>query len=217
MEMTGKSSSATRDEILDDGAILCVRLTSGEGLVDICRAAARGGLRVLEITLTTPGALDAMKVLSDDSDLIVGGGTALSIEAVRQVAEAGGRFVLSPTFDAAVVDEAERLGLLAVPGASTPTEILAAHRHGAKLVKVFPAGALGGPGFIRAIRGPLPDIPLVATSGPDSRNMPDYFDAGVVAVGVGAEVFAAGLDATCITSAATRVRAAVNAARRSAR
>ena len=154
---------STRERVLADGVFLCVRLGPGAPVVELCRAAASGGLHLLEITLTTPGALDAIRELSDEG-LLVGGGTVLSPHDARAVADAGGCFALSPVFDPDVVDEAHRLGLLAVPGASTPKEILAAHRYGADLVKVFPAGPLGGPDYVRAVRGPLPDVPLVPTS-----------------------------------------------------
>ena len=168
---------------------------------------------MLEITLTTPGALRAIEKLAGEGDSLVGAGTALSVEDVRRAAESGARFVFSPVFDPAVVDEARSRGLLAVPGAATPTEILAAHRHGAHLVKVFPAGALGGPDYLRALRGPLPSIPLLPTSGPTADDLGEYFAAGASAVGVGADVFAQGLDPEAVGTAARRVRRAVDAVR----
>lgn len=201
---------AVRERILSDGVLLCVRLGAGAPVVEACRAAARGGLTVLEITLTTPGALRAIEALAGEEGLTVGAGTVLTINDARSVADAGGRFALSPVFDPDVVDEATRLGLLAVPGASTPTEIVRAHRHGALLVKVFPAGALGGPAFLRAIRGPLPGIPMVTTNGPTSETLGEYFAAGALAVGIGAEVLAPGAAPADIEAAAGRVRAAVD-------
>jgi 2-dehydro-3-deoxyphosphogluconate aldolase/(4S)-4-hydroxy-2-oxoglutarate aldolase len=204
----------TRDEVLADGVFLCVRIDSAASVIDVCRAAVRGGLRVLEITLTTPGALEAIRALSGEGEAIVGGGTVLSIEDARAVAKAGGRFALSPVFDPEVVDEAHGRGLLAVPGAASPAEILAAHRHGARMVKVFPSGALGGPKFLRAVKGPFPQIPIVATSGPTTGNVFEYFAAGAVAVGVGAEVFRPGFTPKSVEAAAGRIRAAVDAARR---
>jgi len=173
----------------------------------------RGGLSVLEITLTTPGALEAMAVLARDAGVIAGGGTVLTREDARAVAEAGGRFALSPTFDPEVIDEAHRLGLLAVPGAATATEILAAYRAGARLVKVFPAAALGGPAYLRAIRGPLPDIPLVPTNGITSETIRDYVAAGAVAVGVGGEVFPDGFTLEHVENASRRIRRAMDEAR----
>lgn len=204
----------TADEVLADGVILCIRLGADApiSVIEACRAAARGGLRVLEVTLTTPGALDAIAELSGE-DVIVGGGTVLTAADVERVASAGGRFALSPVFDPEVVDAAHSHGLLAVPGASTPTEILAAWRHGALMVKVFPAGPLGGPAYLRAIRGPLPDIPLVPTSGATAETLHEYLAAGAVAVGVGNEVFPPGFTATSAEAAARRVREAMDRAR----
>jgi len=203
---------AARD-VLADGVFLCVRLGAGAPLVDACRAAVRGGLSVLEITLTTPGALEAMAVLARDAGVIAGGGTVLTREDARAVAEAGGRFALSPTFDPEVIDEAHRLGLLAVPGAATATEILAAYRAGARLVKVFPAAALGGPAYLRAIRGPLPDIPLVPTNGITSETIRDYVAAGAVAGGGGGEVFPDGFTLEHVENASRRIRRAMDEAR----
>ena len=140
-------------DVFADGVFLCVRLGADAPLVEACRAAVRGGLTVLEITLTTPGALKAIETMAKEKGVIAGAGTVLTRKDARAVARAGGRFALSPVFDPDVVDEAHRLGLLAVPGTSTPTEILAAHRHGARMVKVFPAAALGGPAYLRAVRG----------------------------------------------------------------
>jgi 2-dehydro-3-deoxyphosphogluconate aldolase / (4S)-4-hydroxy-2-oxoglutarate aldolase len=200
-------------DVLADGVFLCVRLGDGATLLEACSAAIRGGLKVLEITLTTPGALDAIAHFARGGEAIVGGGTVLTTDDVRAVAKAGGRFVLSPVFDRDVVDEAHRLGLLAVPGTSTPSEILAAYRHGAKLVKVFPAATLGGAPYIRAVRGPLPGIPLVPTNGITADTIVDYVEAGAVAVGVGGDVFSKDFTFDHVEDAARRVRHAMDTAR----
>ncbi len=205
----------TLRDVLADGVFLCVRLGADTPLIEACRAAVRGGLSLLEITLTTPGALRAIETMAKEEGVIAGGGTVLTPEDARRVADAGGRFALSPVFDPGVVDEAHRLGLLAVPGTSTPTEILAAHRHGARLVKVFPAAALGGPAYLRAVRGPLPDVPLVPTNGIVAETIADYLRAGAVAVGVGGDVFPPGFTLDHVEKAAGRIRSAMNAARRS--
>ncbi|MEE8468140.1 MAG: bifunctional 4-hydroxy-2-oxoglutarate aldolase/2-dehydro-3-deoxy-phosphogluconate aldolase [Planctomycetota bacterium] len=215
--MSLDTNSNTHTRVLEDGVILCIRLDDGSRALEICRAAAAGGLRTLEITLTTPGALDVIRELAGDQDLLVGAGTALSADDVRAVHKAGGRFVMSPTFDPEVLDQARKLGVLAVPGASTPTEILAAHRYGASLVKVFPAGALGGPEYLRRVRGPLPAISLVPTSGPTAETIADYLAAGAVAVGIGPEVVGEDRAPQEITDAAARVRAALDEARAAAR
>jgi len=204
--------STVRD-VLADGVFLCVRLGADTPLVEACSAAVRGGLKVLEITLTTPGAIEAISHFAKGGEAIAGGGTVLTVDDVRAVAHAGGRFVMSPVFDPEVVDEAHRLGLLAVPGTSTPTEILAAHRHGARLIKVFPAACLGGAAYIRAVRGPLPGIPLVPTNGITADTIVDYVEAGAVAVGVGAEIFSKDFTFSHIEDAASRTRYAMDSAR----
>jgi len=200
-------------DVLADGVFLCVRLGADVPLIEACAAAVRGGLKVLEITLTTPGAVDAIAHFARGGEAIAGGGTVLTVDDVRAVSKAGGRFVLSPVFDPEVVDEAHRLGLLAVPGASTPTEIIAAHRHGARLVKVFPAACLGGAAYIRAVRGPLPGIPLVPTNGIVADTIVEYVEAGAVAVGVGSEVFSKDFTFDHIENAARRTRYAMDSAR----
>ncbi|HXS08475.1 MAG TPA: bifunctional 4-hydroxy-2-oxoglutarate aldolase/2-dehydro-3-deoxy-phosphogluconate aldolase [Candidatus Krumholzibacteria bacterium] len=204
--------STVRD-VLADGVFLCVRLGADTPLIEACSAAVRGGLKVLEITLTTPGAIEAITHFAHGGEAIAGGGTVLTVDDVRNVAKAGGRFVLSPVFDREVVDEAHRLGLLAVPGTSTPTEILAAHRHGARLVKVFPAACLGGANYIRAVRGPLPGIPLVPTNGITADDIIDYVEAGAVAVGVGGDVFSKQFNHDHVEDAARRIRHAMDTAR----
>jgi 2-dehydro-3-deoxyphosphogluconate aldolase/(4S)-4-hydroxy-2-oxoglutarate aldolase len=202
---------ATHARVLQDRVILCLRLSDPAIVLDACRAAIRGGLEILELTLTTPGALEVMAQLAKEDAAVVGAGTVLSVQDVERVAQAGGRFAMSPVFDAEVVAAAHQNGMLAVPGAATPTEILAAHRSGARLVKVFPAAALGGPPFLKAVRGPLPDIPLVPTSGPTADTLADYFAVGASAVGIGGEVFPPGFTLEHVEQAARRVRLAVEA------
>jgi 2-dehydro-3-deoxyphosphogluconate aldolase/(4S)-4-hydroxy-2-oxoglutarate aldolase len=205
---------ATLSDLLRERAVLAVRLPGGADLTGACRAAVRGGIRVLEITLTTPGALEAIALFSRQPEVIAGGGTVLTADDARAVARAGGRFALSPVFEPAAMEEARRLGLLGIPGAGSVTEILAAHRHGAPVVKVFPSGALGGPEFLRAVRGPFPSIPLLPTSGPTAANLAGYFEAGAAAVGVGgAEFFPSGWTPESVEAAARRVRTALDALR----
>ncbi len=209
------SIQQTLDRILADRVILCVRLSQQAGVVDRCLAAASSGLPILEITMTTPGALEIISELSTREELLVGAGTVLTTAEVGDVARAGGVFAMSPVFDPEVVAAAHANGLLAVPGAATPTEILAAHRAGAKLVKVFPSGALGGPEYLKAIRGPLPHIPLCPTSGPSAETIADYFEAGAAVAGVGREVFPPGHDLSHVARASEKLRRAAGPARES--
>ena len=159
-------------------------------------------------------ALDAISELSREEGVLVGAGTVLTTGDAAAVAEAGGRFALSPVCDAEVLTAAYDRGLLAIPGAATPTEALAAHRLGAPLVKIFPSGALGGPAYLRAIRGPLGHIPMLPTSGPTSETMDEWFSAGAAAVGVGPEVFPPDFTFDGVEIAARRVRESVDRARR---
>jgi 2-dehydro-3-deoxyphosphogluconate aldolase/(4S)-4-hydroxy-2-oxoglutarate aldolase len=208
----GDRALVVRDRLVADGAVMCIRQDDADRARAGCLAAVAGGLRTLEITLTTPGALELIAEFAPREDLLVGAGTVLAAADVERVAEAGGRFALSPVFDPAMLDAARAHDLLAIPGAATPTEILAAWRAGAPIVKFFPSGPLGGPAALRAIRGPLPHIPLLPTSGPTIETMPAWFAAGATAVGVGGEVLAAGWDEASATDAAHRTRAAVDAA-----
>jgi len=210
------SIERTREAALRDGVFLAVRLSSATGAAEACRAAARGGLTLLEITLTTPGALGILRELAGDPGLTVGAGTVLTVDDARSAADAGARFAMSPVLDPEVVEEAHRLGLLAIPGAGSATEILRAHRLGARLVKVFPSGPIGGAEFLRKVRGPLPHVPLVPTSGPTRETVADYVAAGAVAVGVGSEVLPEGFAVDAVEEAARRMRAAMDAARSSA-
>lgn len=207
----GDAASKTMEDVRREGAVLAVRLKAGEDLIGACRAATRGGVRVLEITLTTPGALEAIALLSREPGIIAGAGTVLTADDARAVARAGGRFALSPVFDPGAMEEARHLDLLGIPGAGSATEILAAYRHGAPVVKVFPSAAIGGPAFLRAVRGPLPQIPLLPTSGPTAETLAAYFEAGAFAVGIGGpEFFPPGWTPVSIEAAARRVRQALD-------
>jgi 2-dehydro-3-deoxyphosphogluconate aldolase/(4S)-4-hydroxy-2-oxoglutarate aldolase len=200
--------------------VACVRTDDATVARDASLAALEGGVRVLEITLTTPGALDLIESLSKDERAVVGCGTALEPDDVRRVAEAGGKFVLSPVTDEAVIEAAHGFGLLVAPGAATPTEVHRAWRAGATVVKLFPIGQLGGPGFVRAIRGPFPHVALLPTNGVTLDLIPEYLKAGVVALGFGGELFPK--DALArrawgeVEAASRRLVAAVQAAERAA-
>lgn len=149
---------------------------------DAMQAAVDGGFRLIEFTLTTPGALELVAEFASMPDLLVGAGTVMSPEQARLAVSAGASFLVSPIGDPAVIEEAGALDVPIIPGASTPTEMESAHRAGADFVKVFPAPA-GGVDFIRAIRGPLPHLRLFPTAGPTPENFLEYLDAGCAGVG----------------------------------
>lgn len=165
-----------------------IRAQDAAEAVWAAEAAMAGGLELIEITLTTPGALEAVRALAERGCL-VGAGTVLDADAARAVIAAGASFVVSPHTDAAIVAACREAGTWVAQGAATPTEMLAAHRLGADCVKVFPAEALGGPRFLKLVRDPLPSLPLMPTGGVDGGNLADYLAAGAVAAGVATCLF----------------------------
>jgi Entner-Doudoroff aldolase len=145
-------------------------------------AAVRGGFKVIEFTLTVPGAIELISDFSKREGLAVGAGTVLTVEDARKSVIAGASFLVSPVVDEVVIREATNLGVVAMPGTSTPTEMLLAHKAGAQLQKLFPAPA-GGPAFISSVLAPLPFLRIVPTNGIDEHNAADYLQAGAFAVG----------------------------------
>jgi len=163
-------------------AVAVVRLESAARLQAAANALADGGVRAIEVTLTMPGALEALATLKEP--ILAGAGSVLDAETARLAILAGARFVVAPVFSPALVEMCHRYDVLAIPGAFTPTEILAAWQAGADLVKLFPAGRLG-PAYLKDLRGPLPQVRLLPTGGVSAENAGAYLAAGAVAVGVG--------------------------------
>ena len=146
------------------------------------RASVRGGVRILEFTLTTPGALALMTEFRKEPGLLIGAGTVLTVEQVHETKLAGAQFVVSPVLNPDVVAEAHRQDLAVIPGGATPTELEQAHQLGADFVKLFPAPA-GGVEFVKAVRAPLPHLRIFPTNGITIENFLDYLDAGCAGVG----------------------------------
>jgi 2-dehydro-3-deoxyphosphogluconate aldolase/(4S)-4-hydroxy-2-oxoglutarate aldolase len=151
-------------------------------------AAIEGGFRIVELTLTTPGAIELIAELSRRDDLVVGAGTVLEVAEAERAVEAGAQFLVSPVVDETVIAAAHDLGVAVMPGAHTPTEMLRAHRAGAELVKLFPAPA-GGPVYLRSVLAPLPFLKVVPTNGVDAANLADWLAAGAWAAGFTAPLF----------------------------
>lgn len=149
---------------------------------DAMGAAVEGGFRLIEFTLTTPGALELIASFRTRPELIVGAGTVLYKTQAREAVAAGAQFLVSPIVDPDVIAAAADLDVPSIPGAYTPTEMEKAHRLGADFVKIFPA-TVGGLDFIRAVRGPLPHLRLFPTAGVTPDNFPDYLAAGCAGVG----------------------------------
>jgi len=170
---------------LVSGVIAVVRLPESTGLRGVAAALAAGGVAAVEITLTTPGALEAIAELaSQGGDCVIGAGTVLDEKDARNAIAAGARFVVSPTLDRSVVRYCKDRGVTCLPGAFTPTELLEAWRAGAPLVKLFPASALG-PRYLREVLAPLPFLRVVPSGGVSLDNTGDWIRAGAAAVSVG--------------------------------
>jgi len=144
-------------------------------------AAIRGGFRIVEFTLTIPGAFELIEEFAARSDLVVGAGTVLSIDEAFEAVQAGASFLVSPVVDEAVIDEALALDVAAMPGCSTPTEMLRAHEAGAPLQKLFPEQGIG-PSWVKQTLGPMPFLNIVPTAGVTLANAADYLRAGAAAV-----------------------------------
>ncbi len=175
--------------VLDAGIVAVVRAPDPAGLVEVIRALAAGGVTVAEITLTVPNALDVIgqaKTALGDS-LLLGAGTVLDAETCRAALLAGAEFIVSPTLNHDVIRVCRRYDKLVMPGAFTPTEILAAWEGGADIVKVFPAEVVG-PAFFKAMRGPLPQIRLMPTGGVDLNTAAEFLQAGACCLGIGSQL-----------------------------
>lgn len=175
-------SEATLNTLREARAIAILRANDhaiGRGAL---AAAVRGGFRALEVTLSTPGAIEIIADLARDKQLLIGAGTVLTVEQARAAVQAGARFLVSPVIDTEVVVEAARLGAVAIPGCGTATELWAAHRAGAPLQKLFPAPA-GGPAWLRAVLAPMPFLRLIPTNGVEAENASEWLAAGAFAVG----------------------------------
>ncbi len=206
--------------LLDKCIVAVVRAdTGGDDLVKVVEAVAAGGVHCIEVTMTTPGALECIKVASEKlqkADALLGVGTVLDPETCRLAILAGAQYVVTPTLSLPTIQMARRYGKPVICGAYTPTEILTAWENGSDLVKVFPA-SVGGPGYIKALKGPLPQIPLVPTGGVELDNVGEFLSAGASALAVGGNLVSkklmAAKDFDGLTANAKAFAAAVKAAR----
>jgi 2-dehydro-3-deoxyphosphogluconate aldolase/(4S)-4-hydroxy-2-oxoglutarate aldolase len=206
------------DRIRSTGLIPVIRARSADEANRAVDAIQAGGVGVLEITMTVPGAVDLIReVAARATDAVVGAGTVLDPETAIRCIDAGAQFILSPALNPATISTCRERDVAIIPGALTPTEVVAAWTAGADLVKVFPAGAVGGPGYLKALKAPLPQIDLVPTGGVDLDTAGDFIRAGAAALGVGsALVDLAALrrgEASVLTERARRFVEIVQAAR----
>ncbi len=173
-------------QILDRGIVAIIRAPSGELLADVAEALYEGGIDVIEVTFTGPGILDILnrvqKRLGDK--ILLGAGSVLDTETARSAILAGAEYIVSPTVNVNIIEMCQRYGKLVMPGAFTPTEVLTAWEAGADIVKVFPAD-VGGPGYLKALHGPLPQVRLMPTGGVNLETLESFVKAGACAVGLG--------------------------------
>jgi Entner-Doudoroff aldolase len=203
---------------LAGGVVAILRGRSAEHLDAVLDVLVEAGIRSLEITMTTPDALLAVRraVARLGPSVTIGAGTVRTVADVSAAVDAGAAFLVSPHTDPVLAARARELGVAYLPGALTPTEIVAAMAAGATAVKLFPA-RLGGPRYLRDIREPLPDVPIVPTGGVSAENAAEWFAAGAVAVGVGGTLTGDALDGGDLAALAGRARAVVAAAAGSSR
>jgi 2-dehydro-3-deoxyphosphogluconate aldolase/(4S)-4-hydroxy-2-oxoglutarate aldolase len=167
-----------------------VRASSPREAMVAVEAVSEGGIPIVEVTMTVPGAVEVIRELAktNASGLLIGAGTVLEVETARRCRDAGAQFLVSPGLDLETVAFAVREQMLMMAGALTPTEIITAWRAGSDFVKVFPCGQVGGAKYIKALRGPLPQIPLVPTGGVNLNTAAEFIQAGSAALGVGGEL-----------------------------
>ncbi len=176
--------------IREVGLIPIVRAPSPDDAFRAVEAILAGGIGIAEITMTVPGALRVMERVVErfGEKVLLGAGTILDAETCEAAIAAGAEFIVTPSLDVHVIEVARRHNKVCIPGALTPTEVVTAWKAGADLVKVFPCGPVGGPKYIKALKGPLPQIELVPTGGVSLETVPEFIKAGAAAVAVGSEL-----------------------------
>lgn len=178
------------NRILDEKIVAIVRLDSSTQLIQVAEALLSGGISVIEFTMTTPGALEMIQQakLRLSNSVLIGAGTVLDPETARAAILAGAEFIVTPTLNRDTIQLCKRYGKPVMPGALTPTEILAAWEAGGDMIKVFPASQMGGPDYLKAILAPLPQIRVAPTGGVSAENAADYLSAGAVGIGCGGKL-----------------------------
>lgn len=213
------TSAETIAKITQIGIVPVVRAASADHALRAAEAVAAGGVPIVEVTMTVPGAIAAISRLAATmgASVLVGAGTVLDADTARRCIEAGAEFIVSPGFDPATVSAVNSAGKPMIPGALTPTEVIAAWKAGSAFVKMFPCGAVGGPAYLKALKAPLPQIKMIPTGGVNLATAADFIRSGAEALGVGGELISRDAlksgDLASITQAARRFIAAVREAR----
>jgi 2-dehydro-3-deoxyphosphogluconate aldolase/(4S)-4-hydroxy-2-oxoglutarate aldolase len=208
-----KSKSEVAHRIEQIRIIPVVRAASPEHALQAASAVCAGGIPIIELTMTVPGAIDVIRELrrSMPADVLIGAGTVLDAKTAAKCVAAGAEFIVSPGFNRATVRYAKREGILVMAGGLTPNEVITVWNSGSDYVKVFPCGNVGGPGYIRALKAALPQIPMVPTGGVNAATAAQFLEAGAVALGIGGELVSG--DPGAITEKARQLVAIVQAAR----
>src|SRR5579864_9308391 len=183
----------TKDEVCsrirDIAIIPAIRVSSGDDAHFAAEAVTRGGIPIVEITMTIPGAVDLMAhLVHSDPKIIVGAGTVLDTDVAQLCVDCGVGFLTSPSFNPTIVEFAAKQNIAVLPGALTPTEVVTAWSAGADFIKVFPCGPVGGDRYIKALHTSLPQVPLIAAGGVNQQTAANFILSGATAIGVGAEL-----------------------------
>src|SRR3954468_19579384 len=199
--------------IREIGVVPVVRASSRQQALQLVEALREGGIDVIELTMTVPGAVEIIRELSKAGGAIIGAGTVLDAETARACILAGAQFVVSPATDEATITLCRTYGVPIMAGALTPTEVVRAWRAGSDMVKIFPCGAVGGASYLKALKAPLPQIELIPTGGVSLDTAADFIKAGASAVGAGADLVDPKKERAWVSERARQYVAAVAKAR----
>jgi 2-dehydro-3-deoxyphosphogluconate aldolase/(4S)-4-hydroxy-2-oxoglutarate aldolase len=183
------TKDAVRSRIEEIGIVPAIRVSSAADALFAADALAESGLPIAEVTMTTPGAIGVIsEIARNNPEFIIGGGSIVGMESALPCLDAGARVLTSPGPDAEMVELALKHSVVVFPGALTPGEVMSSRKAGADFVKVFPCSVMGGPSYIKALRSPFPDTPMIASGGVTQSNAADYILAGAAAVGIGRDL-----------------------------
>jgi 2-dehydro-3-deoxyphosphogluconate aldolase/(4S)-4-hydroxy-2-oxoglutarate aldolase len=183
------SREEVRARIAEVGIVSAIRASSPADALFAAQAVASGGIPIVELTMTVPGAIEVIAhLVRNGPELIVGAGTVWDVETARRCLDAGAKFLTTTGLDLKTVEFADQEKVVIFPGALTPTEVMMAWKAGVDFVKVFPCTQMGGAPYIKALKAPFPQVPLIASGGVNQLNVAEFFVAGAAAVGVGAHL-----------------------------
>ena len=188
--MNNMDKEQVAKRIIEIGIVPVVRATSAEKAMLAAEAVCRGGIPIVEVTMTVPRAIEAISYLAKKlgDDVLIGAGTVLDADTAERCVSAGAEFIVSSGFDLETVKYANRAGKTIMAGALTPTEVIAAWKAGSDFVKIFPCGNVGGAKYIKALKGPLPQVPMIPTGGVNLSTAAEFLHAGAAALGIGGEL-----------------------------